>query len=140
MGQVWRAYDTVTDRVVAIKLLPEHCATNPDFRERFRREAHDTARLREPHVVPIHGYGEIDGHLYLDMRLIDGVDARTLISREGAMQPATAVAVAMAHRRLGGRRSNSQESSPVKTGPLPIATTVPMATPVRATAAKKQSW
>ncbi|WP_083874630.1 serine/threonine-protein kinase [Nocardia paucivorans] len=93
MGQVWRAYDTVTDRVVAIKLLPEHCATNPDFRERFRREAHDTARLREPHVVPIHGYGEIDGHLYLDMRLIDGVDARTLISREGAMQPATAVAV-----------------------------------------------
>lgn len=93
MGQVWRAYDTVTDRDVAIKLLPEHCATSPDFRERFRREAHDTAQLREPHVVPIHGYGEIDGHLYLDMRLIDGVDARTLIGREGAMKPETAVAV-----------------------------------------------
>ncbi|WP_406277248.1 serine/threonine protein kinase [Nocardia sp. NBC_00881] len=93
MGQVWRAYDTVTDRIVAVKLLPEHCATDPSFRERFRREAHDTAQLREPHVVPIHGYGEIDGHLYLDMRLIDGADAKTLLLREGAMKPQTAVAV-----------------------------------------------
>ncbi|MBF6222665.1 serine/threonine protein kinase [Nocardia abscessus] len=93
MGQVWRAYDTVTDRIVAIKLLPEHFAVDPSFRERFRREAHDTAQLREPHVVPIHGYGEIDGHLYLDMRLIDGTDARTLLNRDGAMKPETAVAV-----------------------------------------------
>ncbi|MEV0033979.1 serine/threonine-protein kinase [Nocardia sp. NPDC050793] len=93
MGQVWRAYDTITDRIVAIKLLPEHCAIIPGFRERFRREAHDTAQLREPHVVPIHSYGEIDGHLYLDMRLIDGADARTLLTRDGAMKPVTAVAV-----------------------------------------------
>ncbi|MEU2121975.1 serine/threonine-protein kinase [Nocardia niwae] len=93
MGQVWRAYDTDTDRIVAIKLLPGHYAVIPGFRERFRREAHDTAQLREPHVVPIHGYGEIDGHLYLDMRLIDGADARTLLNREGAMTPETAVAV-----------------------------------------------
>ncbi|WP_431958712.1 serine/threonine-protein kinase [Nocardia lijiangensis] len=93
MGQVWRAYDTVTDRIVAIKLLPEHFAIDPSFRERFRREAHDTAQLREPHVVPIHSYGEIDGHLYLDMRLIDGADARTLLNRDGAMKPETAVAV-----------------------------------------------
>lgn len=93
MGQVWRAYDTATDRIVAIKLLPERCAIDPSFRERFRREAHDTAQLREPHVVPIHGYGEIEGHLYLDMRLIDGDDARTLLNRDGAMEPATAVGV-----------------------------------------------
>ncbi|MGQ4615725.1 protein kinase domain-containing protein [Nocardia sp. R7R-8] len=93
MGQVWRAYDTVTDRIVAVKLLPERCAIDPSFRERFRREAHDTAQLREPHVVPIHGYGEIDGHLYLDMRLIDGDDARTLLNRDGAMEPEAAVAV-----------------------------------------------
>ncbi|MBF6467043.1 serine/threonine protein kinase [Nocardia beijingensis] len=93
MGQVWRAYDTITDRIVAIKLLPGHFAIDPAFRERFRREAHDTAQLREPHVVPIHGYGEIEGHLYLDMRLIDGADARTLLNRDGAMKPETAVAV-----------------------------------------------
>ncbi|MGW5218066.1 serine/threonine-protein kinase [Nocardia sp. NPDC004085] len=93
MGQVWRAYDTATDRIVAVKLLPERCAVDPNFRERFRREAHDTAQLREPHVVPIHGYGEIEGHLYLDMRLIDGADARTLLNRDGAMEPEAAVAV-----------------------------------------------
>ncbi|MGO4617413.1 serine/threonine-protein kinase [Nocardia sp. 2YAB30] len=93
MGQVWRAYDTVTDRIVAVKLLPERCAADPGFRERFRREAHDTAQLREPHVVPIHSYGEIDGHLYLDMRLIDGDDAKTVLIRDGAMKPQTAVAV-----------------------------------------------
>lgn len=91
MGQVWQAYDTVTDRIVAVKVLPGHCAMDPDFRERFRREAHDTAQLREPHVVPIHGYGEIDGRFYLDMRLIDGVDARTLLKRDGAMRPQAAV-------------------------------------------------
>ncbi|WP_433731610.1 serine/threonine-protein kinase [Nocardia sp. CA-129566] len=93
MGQVWRAYDTDTDRIVAVKLLPERCAADPGFRERFRREAHATARLREPHVIPIHGYGEISGRLYLDMRLIDGIDAKTLLARDGAMPPATAVAV-----------------------------------------------
>ncbi|WP_084525716.1 serine/threonine-protein kinase [Nocardia vaccinii] len=93
MGQVWRAYDIATDRVVAVKVLPAQCAADPAFRERFRREAHDTAQLREPHVVPIHCYGEIDGRLYLDMRLIDGVDARTLLSRDGAMSPRQAVAV-----------------------------------------------
>ncbi|MEU1960662.1 protein kinase [Nocardia sp. NPDC019304] len=93
MGQVWRAYDTATDRIVAVKLLPERCAVDPNFRERFRREAHDTAQLREPHVVPIHGYGEIERHLYLDMRLIDGADARTLLNRDGAMEPEAAVAV-----------------------------------------------
>ncbi|MFX0575928.1 hypothetical protein [Nocardia nepalensis] len=68
-------------------------AADPAFRERFRREAHATARLREPHVIPIHNYGEIRGRLYLDMRMIDGMDAKTLITRHGAMSPQMAVAV-----------------------------------------------
>ncbi|MEV6134863.1 serine/threonine-protein kinase [Nocardia sp. NPDC051990] len=93
MGQVWRAYDTDTDRIVAVRLLPEYCTADPSFRERFRREANATARLREPHVIPIHNYGEIGGRLYLDMRLIDGTDAKTLLAREGAMSPQLAVSV-----------------------------------------------
>ncbi|MEV4126083.1 serine/threonine-protein kinase [Nocardia sp. NPDC049707] len=93
MGQVWRAYDTDTDRIVAVRLLPECCAADPSFRERFRREANATARLREPHVIPIHNYGEIGGRLYLDMRLIDGTDAKTRLAREGAMSPQLAVSV-----------------------------------------------
>ncbi|CAN5444375.1 bifunctional serine/threonine-protein kinase/transporter substrate-binding domain-containing protein [soil metagenome] len=83
MGQVFRAHDTVTDRVVALKVLPAHVAGDPIFQQRFRREAHAAAGLSDPHVVPIHGYGEIDGQLYLDMRLIDGDDLGTVLAETG---------------------------------------------------------
>ena len=50
MGEVWRAYDTVTDRVVAIKVLPANFVDDQVFQERFRREARSAAGLDEPHV------------------------------------------------------------------------------------------
>src|SRR3984957_12540347 len=80
MGEVWRAYDTDTDRIVAIKVLPAHFSDNEDFKQRFRREAHAAARLNTPHVVPIHNYGEIDGRLYVDMRLIEGRDLHAVLA------------------------------------------------------------
>ncbi|QIS14969.1 serine/threonine-protein kinase [Nocardia arthritidis] len=92
MGEVFEAYDTVKDRTVALKVLPDRLADDPVYRERFRREAHAAARLSEPHVIPIHDYGEIDGRLYLDMRLVDGTSLRTLL-REGPLPPARAVAL-----------------------------------------------
>lgn len=72
MGEVYRAYDTRTDRVVALKVLPPHLAQDETFQQRFRRESQAAAGVNDPHVVPIHGFGEIDGRLYLDMRLIEG--------------------------------------------------------------------
>jgi len=81
MGDVWRAYDTVTDRVVAVKVLPAHLANDQTFQERFRREARAAAGLNNPHVVPIHDFGEIDGRLFVDMRLIEGEDLGTLLAR-----------------------------------------------------------
>ncbi|MDT7764885.1 MAG: hypothetical protein QOC63_4305, partial [Mycobacterium sp.] len=69
MGEVYLAYDTNTDRVVALKVLPHHMAEDATFQHRFRRESQAAAGLNEPHVVPLHSYGEIDGRLYLDMRL-----------------------------------------------------------------------
>lgn len=83
MGQVYRAYDTQTDRVVAIKLLPPHLADDKEFEHRFRREARTAASLNDPHVVPIHSFGEIDGRLYVDMRLVEGRDLGRFIAENG---------------------------------------------------------
>ncbi|MEA5363178.1 serine/threonine-protein kinase [Amycolatopsis sp., V23-08] len=93
MGEVLRAYDTRHDRVVALKLLAPEFAADQAFQERFRREAHAVARLREPHVIPIHAYGEIDGRLYLDMRLVEGDDLGTRLTAGGPLPAADAVDV-----------------------------------------------
>ena len=92
MGEVWRAYDTTIKRVVALKLLPPSFADDPVFQERFRREAHAAAGLDEPHVVPIYDFGEIDGQLYVTMRLIKGRDLQTILA-EGPLSAARAVAI-----------------------------------------------
>ncbi len=93
MGEVYEAYDTKKDRTVALKLLPEAVSHDAVFRKRLQREAHSAGRLLEPHVVPIHDYGEIDGVLYVDMRMIDGTDLRALLKNYGALTPARAVAI-----------------------------------------------
>lgn len=93
MGEVYEAEDTVKDRIVALKLLPESASHDPVFRKRLQREAHSAGRLQEPHVVPIHDYGEVDGLLYVDMRMIDGTDLRKMLKRFGPMTSARAVAI-----------------------------------------------
>ena len=93
MGEVWRAYDTETNnRTVAIKVLPAHLADDEEFARRFRREADAAARLDSPHVVPIYDYGEIDGRLFVCMRLIKGRDLQELLD-EGPLEPARAVRI-----------------------------------------------
>ncbi|MGH3565334.1 MAG: serine/threonine-protein kinase [Pseudonocardia sp.] len=93
MGEVYRAHDSETDRQVALKLLPAHLATDKEYRNRFRRECRVAARLNEPHVVPIHRFGEIDGRLYLDMRVVEGTDLGSWLRTNGPMQADIAVAV-----------------------------------------------
>jgi predicted Ser/Thr protein kinase len=92
MGEVWRAHDTEIDRVVALKMLLPHFAQDPEFVTRFRREARAAARLDDPHVVPIHEVGEIDGRLYVTMRLINGVDLHTVLN-DGPLDARRAVYV-----------------------------------------------
>ncbi|WP_218003251.1 serine/threonine-protein kinase [Nocardia concava] len=93
MGQVFRAFDTGTNRIVALKVLPPGLAHDPTYRERFRREALATARLNEPHVIPIHDFGEIDGRLFLDMRMVEGIDLGTRLGLDGSLAPDAAVSV-----------------------------------------------
>jgi ABC-type multidrug transport system ATPase subunit len=93
MGEVYRAFDTSQNRQVALKCLLPHLATDEQFTERFRRESELAARLREPHVIPIHRYGEIDGRLFIDMRLVDGDALATRLREAGPLTPAKAVNV-----------------------------------------------
>lgn len=93
MGEVYRAYDLHRDRVVALKLLPEALSADAEYLQRFRRESHVAARLREPHVVPIHDWGEVEGRLFIDMRLVDGQNVRDILAEGGAMSPAKAVSI-----------------------------------------------
>ncbi|MEO9328451.1 serine/threonine-protein kinase [Gordonia aurantiaca] len=93
MGEVYRAYDTVKDRAVALKLLNPGLADDSTYQERFRRESHAAARLGEPHVIPIHDWGEIDGVLFIDMRLVNGEDLRALLRRETRLEPERAVSI-----------------------------------------------
>ncbi len=93
MGEVYRAYDTVRERMVAIKLLRTDVAADPSFQERFRRESRVAARLQEPHVIPVHDFGEIDGVLYIDMRLVEGASLKDELRVKGALPPTRAVSI-----------------------------------------------
>lgn len=92
MGAVWRAYDTVMDRTVALKVLPEEFANDDVYQERFRREAHAAAGLDEPHVVPIYDFGQIEGRLFVTMRLIRGRDLHSMLA-DGPLPPTRALAI-----------------------------------------------
>ncbi|WP_158607561.1 serine/threonine-protein kinase [Flexivirga caeni] len=81
MGQVARATDTRLGRDVALKVMHPATAADEEYRARFQQEAAIVARLTDPHVIPIHGYGEIDGRLYLDMRLVEGRNLAQLFDR-----------------------------------------------------------
>lgn len=93
MGEVYRAYDTARERMVAIKLLRPEMAADPSFQERFRRESRVAARLQEPHVIPVHDFGEIDGVLFIDMRLVEGASLKEVLRTHGPLQPRRAVAI-----------------------------------------------
>ena len=69
MGEVYRARDTRLDRTVAIKVLPEALAADPQFRTRFDREARTISQLDHPHICALHDVGEQDGVAYLVMRI-----------------------------------------------------------------------
>ncbi|WP_029106481.1 serine/threonine-protein kinase [Mycobacterium sp. URHD0025] len=92
-GEVYEAVDTRMGRRVALKVINAAYSQDESFRQRLFREAQTAGRLHEPHVVPVHSCGEIDGRLFIDMRLIEGTDVRALLADAGAMDPARAVDV-----------------------------------------------
>lgn len=107
MGVVYRATQLSLDRTVAVKAIAPELASNPDFRERFKRESRIAASIEHPNVIPVHEAGEWEGLLYLIMRYVDGIDLRALIAAQGPLDPDrasrlvgdVAVGLAAAHRK-----------------------------------------
>jgi Tol biopolymer transport system component len=93
MGEVWRARDTRLQRDVAIKVLPEALASEPERLGRLMREAQALASLNHPNIAQIHGLEESGGVRALVMELVDGDDLSVLIAR-GAMPFAEALPIA----------------------------------------------
>ncbi len=102
MGEVYEAYDTVKGRTVALKILSDGGVSHDPafFRARFQRESQAAAILQEPHVIPIHDWGEIDGRLYIDMRLVQGAHPGGA-DRRGA----AGARAGSRHHHADGRRS-----------------------------------
>src|ERR1700737_2883024 len=72
MGEVYKARDTRLNRIVAIKVLPESLAADPQFRERFDREARTISQLDHPHICALYDVGEQDGTSFLVMPYLEG--------------------------------------------------------------------
>jgi ABC-type branched-subunit amino acid transport system substrate-binding protein/streptogramin lyase len=93
MGVVYRATDLSLERPVALKLIAPELAEDDRFRERFLREPRLAASLDHPNVIPIYEAGERDGQLYLAMRYVEGSDLRTILRRDGKLQPERALLI-----------------------------------------------
>jgi serine/threonine-protein kinase len=105
MAIVYRARNTLVDRVVAVKVLNKELARDPKMSERFRREAKNTAALAHPNIVEILDYGAAeDGSPYLAMELLDGQPLDKIIAR-GPM-PVPQLAALGAHIARGLARAH----------------------------------
>ena len=94
-GEVYRATDTRLDRSVAVKVLTQQVAANPEARERFEREARAVAALSHPHICMLHDVGTQDGTDYLVMELLGGESAAARLER-GALPLDEALSIGIA--------------------------------------------
>ena len=92
MGCVYRVRERDSGRISALKVLPRELATDPAFVERFEREARTLSRLRHPHIVGVHGFGQAGGFCFLLMEFVDGANLRQAL-RSGRFTPQQALAL-----------------------------------------------
>jgi beta-lactam-binding protein with PASTA domain len=107
MARVYLGHDRLLDREVAVKVLSEPYASDPQFVERFRREASAAAGLNHPNIVAVYDRGEADGSYYIVMEYLSGPDLKQVIRRRAPLPPVQAIdfaqqilaALGAAHRR-----------------------------------------
>ena len=87
MGIVYKAVDTVLDREVAYKVLPDSLQENPQALKNFLREAKSAAKLNHPGIVTVFDAGEQDGVFYIAMEYVDGNTLKEIIKQRGKISP-----------------------------------------------------
>src|SRR5882762_6391933 len=102
MSTVYRAFDTVLERPVAIKLMHREIASDSDQLERFRREARAVAQLSHPHIVGVIDAGEDEGRPYIVFEYVEGETLKERILRRGRLEISEAVAYAIEIARALG--------------------------------------
>jgi serine/threonine protein kinase len=106
MSTVYRAFDEILERQVAVKLMNREIASDSDQLERFRREARAVAQLSHPHVVGVIDAGEDDGRPYIVLEYVEGETLKERIRRQGRLPVTEAVAYAIEiARALGAAHS-----------------------------------
>ena len=86
MGAVYKARQLSLDRLVALKIIKPEAADDPNFAERFTREAKALAQLNHQNIVTVHDFGRVDGLYYFVMELVDGVNLRQMMEA-GDLEP-----------------------------------------------------
>ncbi|RKZ15968.1 hypothetical protein DRQ53_07575, partial [bacterium] len=94
MGEVYRAKDTRLDRDVAIKILPEVMAKDPERIARFDREARTLASLKHANIATVHDFMTVDGTSFLVMELVEGEDLSERLEK-GRIDPDEARQIAI---------------------------------------------
>src|SRR5262245_28928911 len=96
MSSVFRARDRQLERRVAIKILPQHYAEDPEYLERFRREARAVAKLSHPNIVTVIDRGDDDGRQYIVFEHVEGENLKELVLRSGRLPVQHALELALA--------------------------------------------
>src|SRR6516164_3569614 len=94
MGEVYKARDTRLDRTVAIKILPEALASDPQFHERFDREARALSQFTHPHICTLYDVGHEGGVEFLVLEYLDGVTLESRLA-SGRLPFAEAMGIAI---------------------------------------------
>jgi eukaryotic-like serine/threonine-protein kinase len=102
MSSVFRARDRLLERSVALKILHEHYVADPEYVERFRREARAVAQLAHPNIVTVIDRGEQEGRQFIVFEYVDGENLKEVVNREGALPVREAIELALQVARALG--------------------------------------
>jgi serine/threonine-protein kinase len=91
MSSVYRGHDRLLERKVALKVLHSHFLDDPEYVERFRREARAVAQLSHPHIVTVIDRGSSDGNQFIVFEYVDGENLKQLLERTGPLPVERAV-------------------------------------------------